>query len=203
MYLAGGAWTEYGFLQGIQPTTTGNQGPGLDSWVSKYQVPFNDNVLFPAAKRGTTDPAGAYAMLAPAYQKIRADAIAWVNSFPDSMKSSAQSKIDGWSKDWPLIEGFLSRWAPAAAAPIALPAGAGVDQPTTIFQDQAPAVYGQPGVYGPAPAQGATTYLPAGAPTVNVTTGAAAPAAAAGLMEYLPWIAGAAVVGLLMTSGRK
>lgn len=207
MYLAGGAWSEYGFLQGVQATQAQDPSPypGISSneaWVNNYQAPFNKNILVPAAARGTTDPAGAYAMLAPAFNKIKNDAIAFVASYPASMRSMAQGTIDGWKKDFPLIEGFLNRWAPAAAAPIALPAGAGVDQPTTIFQDQAPAVYGQPGVYGQGPSQGATTYLPAAAPVINVTT-AGAPGAASGLMEYLPWIAGAAVVGLLLSNGSR
>jgi hypothetical protein len=216
MYL-GGNFEQYHFLQGCcdrglgsmpghlasMPGHLAGMGSYNTDWVSKYQNPFNNNYLFPAAKLGDTDPAAAYAMLAPAFAQIQSDAIAFVNRAPD--KGAAQATIDGWKKDWPLINGFLSKWQAAApAAIVALPAAGGMTQPTTIFQDQAPAVYGGTPVFsggGSAP-----SYIPAGSPAVNITT---APAAAAAgdltstLTEYAPWIAGAAIVGYLLSSRNK
>lgn len=202
MYLGGGT-ENYHFLQGC-----GSCGGGLGSyntdWVNKYQNPFNNNYLFPAAKLGETDPAGAYAMLAPAFARIQSDAIAFVANAAN--KSEAQQTIDGWKKDWPLINGFLSKWAATApAAIVALPAAGGTSQPTNLFQDMAPTVYGGlPTIFGGGPST--PTYYPASSPAVNITTAPAAAAAgdlSATLTEYAPWIAGAAIVGFLLSKRGK
>jgi hypothetical protein len=193
MYMHGGFPAgDYHFLQGF--------GSYNSMWVSGYQDPFNKNYLVPAVALGQTNPAGAYAMLAPAYAKIRADAVAFVNKAPD--KAAAQQTIDGWAKDWPLIESNLNNWAAAApSAVVAAPAASA--QPTTIFQDSAPTVYGggsAPAIYGPAQPSQVVPYNPAAPASVNVTTGPGTDLSSM-LTEYLPWIAGAAVVGLLLTSG--
>jgi hypothetical protein len=195
MYMQGGFPAgDYHFLQGFGSYNT--------QWVSGYQDPFNKNYLIPAVALGQTDPAGAYAMLAPAYAKIRADAVTFVNAAGD--KAAAQTTINGWAKDWPLIEGNLNKWAAAApSAVVAAPAAS--TQPTTIFQDSAPAVYSggsAPAIYGPALPSQVVPYNPAAPASVNVTTGPAGDLSST-LTEYLPWIAGAAVVGLLLTSGGK
>lgn len=188
---------EYNFLQGASTNQL---------WVNQYQAPFNANYLVPAVALGQTDPASAYAMLAPAFAKIQNDAIAFVNSFPaGQMRSSAQATIDGWKKDWPLITSNLSKWQPSAASVSAIVAApAGSTQPTTILQDQAPGVYGPaaPSIFGGAAQGAAASYLPSPA-SVNVSTGAPAAADTGNtLMDWLPWIAGAAAVGFLLTSSR-
>lgn len=199
-----GAQPGHLFGMGAYPGHLFGLGSYNTDWVNKYQNPFNNNYLFPAAKLGETDPAGAYAMLAPAFAKIQADAIAFVAAAGD--KGAAQQTIDGWKKDWPLINGFLTKWQAAApAAIVAAPAQGGTAQPTTIFQDQsAPAVYGSPAVYGGG--SSAPAYMPASSPAVNITTAPAAAAAGdltATLTEYAPWIAGAAIVGLLLSRGKS
>ena len=191
---------DYSFLQG---STTNRL------WVTNYQDPFNKNVLTPAAALGQTDPAGAYAMLAPAFAKIKSDAINFVQTALPSQQADAQATIAGWKNDWPLIQGFLDRWAPAAgAAPAAIVAApAGSMQPTTILQDQAaPAVYSNPSIFSPAaPSVSTPTYFPSAAPAnVNVTTAPPAGDLSSTLTEYLPWIAGAVGLGLLLSrSGRR
>ena len=193
---------DYNFLQG---STTNRL------WVTNYQDPFNKNVLTPAAAMGQTNPAGAYAMLAPAFAKIKNDAINFVATALPSQQSDAKATIEGWKKDWPLIQGFLDAWAPAAAAaqPTAVVASpAGSTQPSTIFQDQgAPAVYSNPSIFTPAAPSVSTPYqAPA---TVNVSTPAGGgldvgQMFAAGLSDYVPWIAGAVVLGLLLSRpGRR
>jgi hypothetical protein len=208
MYLGGnGGFMEYNFLQGAGGATTGsNPYPGLSTnqaWVNNFQDPFNKNVLTPAAAQGVNDPAGAYAVLAPAYAQIRNQAVAFVASYPASMQPAAQTTINGWSKDWPLIEGFLARWQGAAPSAVVAAPAAGA-QPTTIFQDQAPAIYGpvNPSVFAASSPGSPAPYLPAAPANVNVTTPAATDWSAT-LTEYLPWIAGAAAVGLVFFSGGR
>ena len=199
---------DYDFLQGIQTTAGGvNPYPGLSTnqaWVNNFQNPFNKNTLTPAAAQGQTDPAGAYAMLAPAFAQIKNDAINFVASYPVSMQTMAQNTINGWKNDWPLIQGFLDRWATAApSAIVAAPAGS--MQPTTILQDQAqPNVYSSPSIFQPsAPSVSNTPFYPASSPAnVNVTTAPAGDLSST-LTEYLPWVAVAVGLGLLLNAGGR
>jgi len=178
--------SDYGFLEGLGSSNT--------DWVNGYQNPFNKGPLARAAALAATDKAGAYAILAPAFSKIQADAVAFIQTHG----SAGQKTIDGWKQsDFPLINGFLSDWAQAAAT---VPQAQFV---STIPADVQPALtapaIGVP-IYSPG---GGATYIPAagGGGVVNVT----APAAGGGdlssmLTEWGPWLAGAAVLGFLLSS---
>lgn len=181
---------DYGYLSGLGSSNT--------DWVNGYQNPFNKGPLASsAAMAAAGNKAGAFAILAPAFAKIQNDAVQFIQTHG----SAGQKTIDGWKQsDFPLINGFLNDWATAAATVpqaqlvVASPAGDYV-QPTIT----APAI----GVPVTAPGGGAT-YIPAagGGGVVNVT----APAAAGGgdlssmLSEWGPWLAGAAVLGFLLSS---
>ena len=99
MYLQGRFFQEYNFLQGYL-------GSANTDWVNGYQNPFNQGPLARAAALGPSDPVGAYNILAPAFAKIQQDAAAFVVSHG----SAGQATIDGWHKDFPLINGMLDAW---------------------------------------------------------------------------------------------
>jgi hypothetical protein len=184
---------QYGFLQGLGESF--NQ-----KWVNGFQNPFNVNVLFPAAELAKRDKAAAYAMLAPAFAKIQADAVAFVNQ----NGHASQATITGWqNSDFGLIQGFLRDWSQAGPVP------AGSTAPVSIplvYDDQAPAITGGqvPAIYGPVSSPGGgATYLPGAPASVTVQTGGAAAGAGSMLEEWAPWIAGAAVLGFLLSSRGK
>ena len=193
------------YLHGCNYLGAGNLGPGSD-WVRDYQVPFNNNILAPAAELAKTDPATAYQNLSAGFARIQADAVAWVSSMPQQARGMAQSRVDGWkSSDWPLIQGFLTDWSHKANTMPTAPAAA-----PTLLQVTGPAAgpvmtYTQPALPGIPSGGAAGTFVPTSAPPSDVF-GDVAPAAQGGLFppeltEWLPWVAGAALLGFLLTGG--
>lgn len=145
-------------------------------WVNNYQNPFNQNSLFPAAEIGKTDPARAYNILKPAFDKIKSDAVAFVNQYTGFLRTSAQATIDRWkTSDWPLIQGFLDSWSSAvsipqtttapAVTPVTQTSGceAGICGPVAPTTPLAPVQTGSPGfggVVNTTPSGGGTTVAP-------------------------------------------
>lgn len=175
-------------------------------WVNGYQNPFNKGPLAQAAALGASDPVAAYNLLAPAFAKIQQDAAAFVARAPD--QGAAQKTIDGWHSDFPLINGMLNAWRPAAmAGAAATPGSITVINGTPYDNAQmAPSMVTASGGGQLVPAtqaQAGGQYFPA-PPNVNVSVpaGAGAGDMSAMLMEWAPWIGGAAVLGLLLSSGK-
>jgi hypothetical protein len=193
-------------------STLGGLGASTnDLWVQKYQNPFNATYLFPitaAVDAGTKTPAQGYVELKAAYDRIQADADAFIASFSGPLRTAAQATIDRWrASDGPLIQSFLNRWLPymestpaptPSPAPVLAPPPADVSPTQLIISGRAPA----PSIPG-------AGFMPAGPGSVvsDLYPTELGPAAPQGdfltqLGPMLPWIAGGVLVAVLLRKRR-
>lgn len=184
-------------------------GSSNTDWVNGFQNPFNKGPLAQASALSASDKAAAYNLLAPAFAKIQQDAAAFIANAPN--RSAAQQTIDGWHSDFPLINGMLDAWrpyamGPAAAAPGSITVINGTPYDTSVMAPSLVTASGGGALVPATAAQAGGQFFP-GVPNVNVSipgnAGAGAGDMSATLMEWAPWIGGAAILGLLLSSGKS